>query len=460
MKINTLIYISIALLMVIFVACDDDLSTVGNGIRPNPDDIDLTTGEIDITAETVSMDSIYARTTYGLIGEYVDPIFGSIKSDYLCELYCGDTMVFQTGNDVNTIKIDSVQLNIMFGTFWGDSISPMGVSVYEVDKKPLVRNYYTNADPTEYCSMTNALGQSVFSIQNIKKASNGSRTITTPLKNEIGEFFFDKWKSNPEKFYNSDSLKSFFNGLYVTTNMGTGTLVNVGYTMFDIFYSYEGKNYNGTTDSTRTDLFRLTVTPEVIQLNHIENQNSDLVGPSNGKSYIKSPAGLCTELTIPLSKILSMADNGKVINSAQFKLLGMSEEEAQSKFSTRPQNLLLIHKDSVTGYFENKIRPNGTTTIIVPNSGATNIYNMGNLASIINYYDNYYKKKGTNIADIPDLKYRLIPVSVTYTSGSSSTTVPDRTYHSMIPTSAILNTQPDNMKMPLVFSKYNTQYDE
>lgn len=454
MKIKALIYISITLLMAVFIACDDDLSTVGNGIRPNPDDIDLTVDTVSIIAETVSMDSIYARTTYGLIGEYVDPIFGSIKSDFLCEFYCADTMEFTVGNDVNSIEIDSVQLNIMFATFWGDSISPMGVSVYEIDKQPLKRNYYTNTDPAEYCSMTKTLGQSVFSIQNIGKSSSGARTITTPLNKAAGEFFLEKWKTNPEKFYNSDSLKTIFNGLYITTNLGSGTLVNVAYTVFDVYYKYEGRNSAGTADSTRTDLFRLTVTPEVVQLNHVENNNNNLEGISD-RSYIKSPAGLCTEITIPLSKILDMADNNKVMNSAQFKFFGMSDEETGNDYS-RPSYLLLINKDSVTNYFENKVKPNGTTTKVIANTGATNIYDLGNIASIINHYDKYYKEKGINPANIPDLKYRLIPISVTLNSSSQI----DRTYNTMLPTSAVLNTEPKNMRMPLVFSKYNTQYEE
>lgn len=451
MKIKPLIQILIALLMAVFAACDDNLNTTGYSIRPNPDDITVSVDTVDLTAATIRMDSIYARTTYGLIGEYIDPIFGSIKSDYLCELYCPDTMKFLEGNSKDLITVDSVQFNILFASHWGDSISPMGISVYEVNK-PLKRNYYTNTDPSEYCSMDKPLGQGIFSIQNLKFLSGGGRLITTPLTKESGIFFLEEWKKRPEKFANSDSLKTIFPGLYITTNFGSGTLVNIEFSMFDIFYSYQGKNSAGTADSTRTGLFRLSVTPEVIQLNHVESKNNNLEGPSNGKSYIKSPAGLCTELTIPLSKILASAENDRVINSAKFKLYGISEEEAENKFS-RPPYLLLIHKDSVESYFVNKSGPDYKTSYVIANSGSTNSYDMGNIASIINYYGDYYKEKGVNISDIPDLKYRLIPVDISY---NSSTNTVDRTYNTMLPTSAILRTEKEDLRMPLVFSRYNT----
>ncbi len=466
MKIKVLIYTSIALLIATFTACDDDLNTTGNSIRPGLDDIivmvDTVTG---IKAATVSMDSVYARTTYGLIGEYVDPIFGSIKSDYLCELYCPDTMQFFGAENNHPVTIDSVQFSIMFSSFWGDSISPMGVSVYEVNN-PLERNYYTNIDPTKYCSMDKPLGQGVFSIQNIPfpvgtdgKINSSMRSITTPLSLKTGEFFLEKWRSNPESFYNSDSLKTFFPGLYVTTNLGSGTLVNVDYSMFDIYYSYDGKNKEGTEDSTYIELFRLTVTPEVIQLNRVENKTKDLVGPSNGKSYIKSPAGLCTELTIPLSEIVEKSGSYKVINSAKFSLPGITEEEAEAGFP-RPTSLLLIHKDSVETFFRNKSKPDGLTTKVVTNTEATNLYDMGNIASLVNHYVDYYKEQGMSAADMPDMKFRLIPVDVTYTTSSSGTSTIDRTYNTMTPRSAILRTDESTLKMPLIVSRYNTEYNE
>lgn len=461
MKIKALIYTSIALLAAVFAACDDDMGTVGNSIRPNPDDILVEVDTIfNIKAATVAMDSVYARTTYGLIGEYKDPIFGTIKSDYLCELYCPDTMSFLGGNRKDLISIDSVQFNIGFASFWGDSISPMGMSVYEVNN-PLERNYYTNVDPSKYCSMDKPLGQGVFSIQNIPTLPSGIRILSTPVKKEVGDFFLDKWKNNPEYFNNSDSLRKIFPGLYITTTMGSGTLVNVEYSMLDISYKYQGKNSAGTADSIRSGLFRLAVTSEVIQLNHVENKSNDLIGPSNGKSYIKSPAGLCTELTIPLSEILERAGTDRVLNSAKFKLAGISEDEEKSGFS-RPAYLLMIHKDSIESYFENKLKPNGKTSLVITNSSLSssstsfNTYDMGNIASLINHYADLYKEQGVAVADIPDLKYRLIPVDITTVTTSTGNVI-DRTYNTMLPKLAVLRTDAESLKIPLILSKYNTQ---
>lgn len=467
MKIKTLLILAITLSTLTFVACDDDLTSLGSSIQPGGDDIFVGSDTLSLTAVTRSFnDSVYARTVYGLLGEYTDPIFGKIKSDYLCEFYCAENSAFADPYKMG-ITIDSVRLNTEFTYFAGDTVSPMGLSVYEVTK-PLKAFFFTSVNPENYCDMQKLLGQSIFSIQDVPDtviSSTRIRTISTNLNLELGQRFYNEWKnSDGATFKNSDALKEFFKGVYVTTNFGSGSIINVDYTEFDIYYTYtyeKGDASENTVDRDTLGVFRLPVTPEVIQMNHIKSSppaGMITEGPT-GKTYMNTPAGLYTEVTIPLDAIVNAAVAGAgkdaVINAANFKMLGNTEEEAKSGLS-RPSDILFINKDSLPNFFYNRKLHDAQTSFVTTRSTTNNSYDFGNLASVINYYTKYYKEKG--VSPLPDLKYLVIPVTATYTqtTNSSGYTVNVITdlYNQMFPTSAILRTEPKDMKMSIIYSKY------
>lgn len=467
MKIKTLLILAITLSTLTFVACDDDLTSLGSSIQPGGDDIFVGSDTLSLTAVTRSFnDSVYARTVYGLLGEYTDPIFGKIKSDYLCEFYCAENSAFADPYKMG-ITIDSVRLNTEFTYFAGDTVSPMGLSVYEVTK-PLKAFFFTSVNPENYCDMQKLLGQSIFSIQDVPDtviSSTRIRTISTNLNLELGQRFYNEWKnSDGATFKNSDALKEFFKGVYVTTNFGSGSIINVDYTEFDIYYTYtyeKGDASENTVDRDTLGVFRLPVTPEVIQMNHVKSSppaGMITEGPA-GKTYMNTPAGLYTEVTIPLDAIVkaAVAGAGKdaVINAANFKMLGNTEEEAKSGLS-RPSDILFINKDSLPNFFYNRKLHDAQTSFVTTRSTTNNSYDFGNLASVINYYTKYYKEKG--VSPLPDLKYLVIPVTATYTqtTNSSGYTVNVITdlYNQMFPTSAILRTEPKDMKMSIIYSKY------
>lgn len=453
MKIKTLLTLAIALFAILFVACDDDLSQVGSSIQPEGDKILVGTDTIVLKAKTVSFkDSIYARTSYGLLGEYIDPVFGKIKSDYLCEFYCPEDMKFED----RIISIDSIILNTEFIYFTGDSVAPMGLSVYGV-KESLKPFFFTSTDPTKYIGDKPKLyGQQAFSVQDLPDSTQSSITykyIPTKLDINIATDFYKEWQKNPETFKNSDSFKNFFKGVYVTTTFGSGTLINTNFTQLIIHYKNFVKKADNSADSIVFSKLKFPVTGEVIQMNHVRNEiPEELFTQNDKKTYMKTPAGVYTSITIPLKEIIEKGnkDFGKdhTINAANFKIKGFSEEEVNSELS-RPASVLFINKDSLTNFFYNKKMPDNKTSFVVTRS-TTNSYDFGNIATIVNHYAEHYKDK----AEIPDLEYLIIPVSTTYTTISSQSVLTE-IYNLMYPTSTIFRTDPDNMKMSIIYSRYN-----
>lgn len=468
MKIKTLLYSVISSIAFLsMVGCNDDLSSIGGDIQPGGDGIFVGADTISLSAKTISMkDSIYARTTSGALGEYIDPILGSTKSDYLFQYYCPNGLTF-VGKDRSKIGIDSVVMTISIDSaIVGNRNAPMGLSIYRVNT-PLAGNFYTNVDPTKYCDMTTVIGRGVFVTNELTSSSN-LKFIDVKMDNAYGQEFLDKWRQDTTIFDSQNKLNSNFKGVYITNTFGNSTLARVYSTRLNIHYNYQDRNFDNTTDSTKTAVFSLSSTNEVIQMNHIKNDiPSSLLTDAEAKTktYLKTPAGLYTELTIPLEEIVnSMKSKGSTnssltINAANFKLMGYTDLEKENGL-TPPGYLLIIDKDSIDGFFEKGDLTDlysGKTCTIVSRTAATNTYDLGNMATMISYYVDQYKDEST----IPDIKFLVIPVSIGYSpyeTSSGSLAVPGKitsVYNLMSPSGAIFRSSSDNLKMALIYSKYN-----
>lgn len=172
---------------------------------------------------------------------------------------------------------------------------------------------------------------------------------------------------------------------------------------------------------------------------------------------MKSPAGVYTQLTVPIGEIAEKRKNGNytVLNSANFKLKGFTEEEVGIGLK-RPSTLLMVNKDSIENFFESNNKVDNITSMVISRDTTSNTYSFGNMALTIDYYIDQLSKDGKTIQPSDVLKFYLIPVeykSSTNSSGVTETWV----YNTMRPTGAIFRTDEKNMKMSLIQSKYSSQ---
>ena len=148
----------------LFSGCNDELSSIGTSIQPSDDTIAVYTDTFRIKTTTVLLDSIYAKTTAAQLGELYDPVYGNLKSDFMCQFYCPSGFKFEhTPIDG---KIDSVLYRIYYidmtgssynGAWAGDSLAPMRAEIFKITS-PLEKNYYTDFDVNQYCDMSQPLG--------------------------------------------------------------------------------------------------------------------------------------------------------------------------------------------------------------------------------------------------------------------------------------------------------------
>lgn len=486
MKFKLLLSIAVALATSFFIiSCDDDIDTIGSGIQPDIDDIFMDVDQVYLTAETVDLgDNVYLRTDKALLGVLDDPIFGKTKADFMAE-FSSYHPTFKVGHD-GKATVDSVQFFMQYynSSISGDTLSPIGITIYELEKE-LDANFYANVDISKYTSKKKILGQRLFLHSELQKVvdSNGAqvaKNLYVELDKSFGEQLYNAWVADKSVLDNPNTLKKALRGIYVTNEFNNKALIGIDNSnkLIDVrvYYSYLGKKKNEpTVDSTFTDAILLQVNGNALQLNSVvDTPNPDLFKPysledKEARTYLKAPAGVVTKVTIPLEEIKKKAKEKTgtdkyTINSSVFKFTGMTEAEKDLKITNRPSSLLFINKDSLENFFLNSKTINGLSSLLMMRNTWTesnvaktdNTYRFvsmssssqsysDNISNLINHYAVKEEQKDK------DLEFYVIPVDVITESSTG------RIYarNSLMPMSAILRTDKDNMKMTLMFSKYN-----
>ena len=448
--------------LIVLVSCDDTLRQVGFSIQPQGDKLFVATDTLYVQAKTIKVDSVFSRTKYPVLGEYTDPVFGSIKSDYMGEFFYTEGATFKEG-----AIIDSVKMMVSYSSLIGDSITPMRLSVYQIDKELPRNQNYTNIDPAKYADMSAPLGSKMFTGKNAtyRKETYGSgfnaQTITVydikvPLPKTIGDSFLEEYKKpNHGVFNTADTFRKYFKGLYITTTFGNSTIMNIEMTSLYVHYKYLDKGGSSKkTDTIRTSSFRLNMTPEVTQINYIRNNNELLLLPNDKHAFVKSPAGVNTEITFPISQIHTKLKN-QALNQARFTVYALPEP-SENKFVrlNPPMNLLLVNKDSLHGFFEKRKLPDNVTSYLATFNKSTYSYDFGNVSAMINYYK---EKNKTGGAYTPfDLKYYLIPVDVTFGADQYGrpTTTAVAVYNQMQPAAVMVDKREKSLKLEMIFSRF------
>jgi hypothetical protein len=456
---------------------------VGTTVQPPEDLITVFTDTFRLKAQTVRMDSIFAKATNCMLGEMYDPVYGTIKADFLFQMYCEEG--FRFSETPYEGKIDSTALFIMYpaSSWYGDSLTPMQATVYRVKPGVLKRNFYTNDNPELYCDMSNPLATKVYTAHD-QTISDSIRAITdsydvnyyTPniriqMPVSFGQSFYDEMVNNPASFDTQKAFNEFFPGLYITTTFGSGNLIRTTgeYLFLRFYYRYAETDVEGN-DSIVSRTQDFTVSKEVIQLNRLTNSNLEpLLEYHPDYTYIKSPAGVCTRLTLPASEFSRQPDLiNRYINGLTLKLRYLPEDERLYNYFP-PEYLLLLPEDSVKSFFENiKVEDNSTSFISYDgnsySSATTSPIGYSSYARTY-YFGNISPLLQNHLANNPDedLNMMLIPVTRTVSASSSSYYSTSSSYY----TTAIANsfdlagvkirTEDEYMKVVVLSSKFDNR---
>lgn len=429
-----------------FAACDDTTEGIGGSITNKIDNINISNSAFNVTTKSIVADSVLSRNNMGLIGKMKDPETGNyVKGDYMTQLsvlptFSVDTLDYIKQANKGSIEADSCYLLVSYNASYGDTIAPMKVTAYEMTR-PM-------SEDKEYYSNYNAFEKGWVNENNQHWSSNYNLSNTSDVKNfkiylnkkytkdgktykNYGSYIMQTYAEHPEYFKtNYKFLHNVCPGFYIKNVGGTGNMAKIWNTEL-IFYWTRKKTIN--TDSTAVSIGynRFDGTEEVLQLNKIENDTENLKKLASKDqekcTYLKSPAGIFTEVTLPIEDIMKGHEKD-TLNTAtiSFPRLNNENEDNPYNFAT-PSTILMVQKDSLQSFFEkSKLADSRTSYTASYSSTGTykNAYTFQNIANLVSaMYKN--KGKGENWN-----KVVLVPVNV-ITTTQGYTTVISKINHDM-----------------------------
>ena len=441
-------------------ACDDTTDNIGSSITNEVDNLSIQQKVFNVTSRSVVSGPVLSRNNTGMIGKVKDPETGTyVTGDYMTQLgvlssFSLDTLEYIRNAHDGKIEADSCFLLVSYKTIYGDSLAPMKVTAYEMSK-PMTedKNYLTDFDPIAegYIAENGYHNSATYSLS--KATGNFKIYLNKPyIKDGVtydnyGTYMLKTFVEHPEYFKsNYQFLKNVCPGFYIKHEGGIGNVADVWNTEVQFYWSRQKtiKASDGVTDSIAKGygFNRIDGTEEALQTNHIVNDAASIASLAADPSctYLKSPAGIFTEVTLPVEEILRGHEND-TLNTASitFPRINNTETNNQYTFDT-PSYVLMIPRDSINSFFENGNVVNNRNSFYASySSSTTNGYTFSNISNLITAMS---KKKGSSVNWN---KAVLIPITVSTVVENNSTMISKMTHNmSLTSTRLVKGTHSEN----------------
>ena len=465
---------SMLMVATVLFSCDEETGQLGmDMLNPDADYMSAHTVTFDVETQSVEAGPVFAKTSTGYIGRYTDAEFGFYESGFLTALNSTENFslpevyhVTERDAQGNPTKasgimsgdsVTAVHLVVYYNEWFGDSLNACRMSAYELNKALDYDNRYTNLDPTEYYDESGLLGRVAYSAydasvpDSVRNATDsyGNSTYTPYVafklpNKEFGEDRILKpYRENPEYFKGSDNfINNIFKGVYLTTDQGDGTILYAsGVELQMQFHFFHVNDTTGVklkkqdgTDSTYYSTNTLFAsTKEVTQINRFYNAEEKIQQKlqETNCTYLKSPAGIFTQATLPYDEIYNQLAND-TLNGARLVFTNYRQESKYDFSMSAPNEVLLVRKKDYQKFFEDNEVPDDITSYVAThNESGTNEYTFGNIARLISYCINEKQQAREAAGEAWDEekwmeenewdKVYLIPVVVTRDQTSQST---------------------------------------
>lgn len=480
---KTIIYTVIAIMSCITIAsCDDTTDSIGNSLTDNMDMLKVTTDTFNVATRSIVADSVLSRSTTGYLGKIRDIETGNyITGDFMAQFSTLENYKLPEKDSIVSLQdgeviADSCSIRLFYTDYYGDSLATMNITAYEMNE-PMKEGvkYYSNFDPIAEGLIRND-GMKVnktytltdLSISDEDRADESSYTPNIKINlnkpytdkngvtyNNYGTYIMRMYYEDPDRFKNSyNFIHEVCPGFYFKTNDGIGSMAYITVSQLNIYFRYlNDSTYVGTTSFSATE--------EVLQTTNISNDKQNIADLANDNTctYLKTPAGIFTEITLPVDEITENHSND-TINTAKISLTRINNNTHDEYSLSAPSTLLMIPKDSLYTFFENGDNVDYKKSFIATYSSSTNQYTFNNISGMITYMADIKKKglaENSNwLNEHPDWnKVVVIPVSVTTNSSSQIVKI----VHDMSLTSTKLVGGSENpyepIKINVIYSKFN-----
>lgn len=414
-------------------ACDDTTDNVGISLTNSLDNLQISTDTFMVSTRSIAADSVLSRSTLGYLGKIRDPETGGyITGNFMTQFHIQENYQFPDADKMankedGMIVADSCELRLYYDKFYGDSLAPMKLTAYEMSKPMSEANtYYSNFDPMRngYVNANGLQVDKVYTLtdQQVSEKIRWDKSYTKNIKIKLNQPYTDK-DGNRYKNYGTYILNQYYQhhgyfknsmtfaqhvvpGFYFKHVSGLGAMAYIFRTQLNVYFSFidKGKPHTGTASFYGTE--------EVLQTSTMENDRktiNELVSDEKN-TYLKSPAGIFTEITVPVEEIYKGHEKDS-INAAKIQLKRINDK-VKTKFALDiPKTVLLIQKDSLYSFFEHKRVADYKTSFLATYDRANNCYTFNNIGSVIKVMK---LKKNAGKLSKDWNKLVVIPVTTSY----------------------------------------------
>ena len=432
-----------------FSACNDETFDFGNSLTQEADKLTVSKASYTVSTRTIVADSVLLKNSGCNLGRIKDPETGAyVTSEFMTQFNILETFTLPKNEEIVS-RLDGMPIadscRIEFymekPTSTTDTLAAMKIRVSELDV-PMEEGiqYYSNFDPiSQGLIRHDGLSKDqMFSYKDltVAEADRNSSSYYDLIKvrmnqpytdkhgttyNNYGSYVMQQYYKHPDYFKNSyHFIHNVCPGFYVSVVDGEGIYTQVPDMCLRIYCQVKNDN-----DSIVNYAVAMAGTEEVLQTTKITNDEDILseMAQDNTCTYVKAPAGLYTEVTLPVEDIFNAHENDSLM-SAKISFQRINSDYPSSAIAP-PSYILMVQKDSLSTFFEkNKMSDNVTSFYTSTNS--TNEYTFTNISSLIR---KMAETRQVGMAADPEWtakhpdwnKVLLVPIRLkTQTSGSST----------------------------------------
>ena len=472
-----------------FASCDDNTDELGYSLTNPTDRMAIDYGTFNVNSETVKLDNIISRSSTGYLGKIKDPETGSyITCNFMGQLHIMedyefpplDSLVLTNGE----IIADSCKLQVYYSTYTGDSTvsmkckfqelaKPLSESeTYNVDFKPTIENGFLRKDGLTKSTTYSLIDYSIRTLHDGVAHRHFDISLNDEYTDEDGKKYNNYGTYIMRKYYEPGGSKNFKNsynfihnicpGFYLEHTGGIGCMANIAYTNLIVYIRFIEWQYQ--------DIETLVFggTEEVLQKTNITQDQEiiDQMKDEGDHTYLKTPAGLYTQITLPVDSVFEGHEKDTLNTANIFISRENNTQETNSYTLPIPQEVMILPADSVENFFTNEKVIDNRSSYTTSYKEATNGYTFSNISSMMRMMKDAKTKYITEHEGTTDEQFEalfpnwnkavIIPVTISSIVTAMDTKI-TRVTHNMSITSTKLvggKDNPDAIKISCIYSKF------
>lgn len=391
---------------ILLVCASCEPSDIGAALQPEEDKMVVQTDSFYIQSATELLSSRHSESDNLELGYLYDPIYGGVKLDFLAE--------FRYSRDTFPATLQEPKLNVVmyYRSFYGDSLAVNEASVYAL-QQPLDYeiDYKSDINVSDYCDKSVLLAKKTYVAYDatVPSAERKKADYCDKVQIELPQSYCSELLTNRDYAKSQSDFLNFLKGVYVTTQYGSRTVLNIDSVNLELSYLYAPEKTK--PDSLVKSVCIYPVNRETSSVVRVSEVEAPAQVDLDSLNYIVSSSGYVTRLTLPLSRIKeSMVDKetDEKLNLNDMSLIveaACMADESASRM-TPPDVLLLIQAKDMDAFFtQSKYPAEGIVSTLGVYDPNKKHYLFNNMAD---YMERFMMDDNLSLDDLND--FYLLPI--------------------------------------------------